>query len=892
MRLAFILILIFSLPVAAQQPDKLIANLRKLMYDAQFSEIIRLTEYIPPTSPVNIPLINLRSEALINLQRLEEAEKLLLSTLQGQLNTESKGATMATLGFLYMNMGRSDKALDLLLQASELHDKSANPLERARTLSFLGQLYNSLGKYAMAEEQLYMALHLRELNLPDNHDLIAASYNDLGLALTVNNPDRALEYFDKAITIYEALHGKDHSKVAITLTNLGVAYRSVKLYGDATSSFEDALKIWNKVYIQPHPSKGFVISNLGETAAAVGNLSTALDYFNQSLNIYVKVYGQKHPDIARIYILIGQIKLAQSRFDEALTNYQKAIISNISDFEDVHPEVNPHSKNFYNGYQLLFAQMRKAQAFEARYFGKTLRQRDLEIALHQLEECDSLIDKLRQQTALESDKLTLGSIANEIYADGARIGYELSEVSLKKRRYFRKVSFYFAEKSKSAVLLDAISDAKAKSFAGLPAELLEEERNLKSALTMIYQKLAQKPQEDEEKYLRETAFRLNQSYNEFIAKLEKQFPDYFNLKFNTAAPSISKLQQRLSAESAIISYFIDDHNNRRQLYVYIITPQRFYIHSRALPGNFDKLITGYRNSMYYMAQAQFIEISRQLYQLLLPKLPRNVQSLIILPTGRLSIIPFEALLSRKVKDNETSYMELPYLNNRFAVQYEFSAGLILQRNKSASKGIHSAVLFAPVDFPAAPDLPALPGTAEEVNQLQQLFYASGVESNMLLKNQANENFFKNQPLQSYNIIHLATHGMVNEENPELSCIYLHPHSESEDGSLHTGEIYNLRLNAQLVALSACQTGLGKITRGEGVIGLSRALVYAGAQNILVSFWSVADESTAMFMKQFYRQAMSSKSLNFALALQLTRQEMTRSSYAAPFYWAPFVLVGF
>ena len=93
---------------------------------------------------------------------------------------------------------------------------------------------------------------------------------------------------------------------------------------------------------------------------------------------------------------------------------------------------------------------------------------------------------------------------------------------------------------------------------------------------------------------------------------------------------------------------------------------------------------------------------------------------------------------------------------------------------------------------------------------------------------------------------------MNETDPQLSCIYLQPDEPKDDGKLYAGEIYNLKLDANLVTLSACKTGLGKITKGEGVIGLSRALIYAGARNIIVSYWNVADRSTAQLMKDFYQ----------------------------------------
>ena len=134
---------------------------------------------------------------------------------------------------------------------------------------------------------------------------------------------------------------------------------------------------------------------------------------------------------------------------------------------------------------------------------------------------------------------------------------------------------------------------------------------------------------------------------------------------------------------------------------------------------------------------------------------------------------------------------------------------------------------------------------------------------------------------------------MDESHPELSRIYLHASSAAEDGNLYAGEIYNLELKAKLVTLSACQTGLGKISKGEGVIGLSRALVYAGSENIIVSFWSVVDQSTAGLMKNFYEQLLASPIQDFGNSLKQAKLNLIQDrKYAAPYYWAPFILIGF
>jgi CHAT domain-containing protein len=168
----------------------------------------------------------------------------------------------------------------------------------------------------------------------------------------------------------------------------------------------------------------------------------------------------------------------------------------------------------------------------------------------------------------------------------------------------------------------------------------------------------------------------------------------------------------------------------------------------------------------------------------------------------------------------------------------------------------------------------------------------GASKEILLYGDANETRIKSNDINKYNYLHFATHGIVDETDPELSRIFLNENS-GDDGHLFAGEIYNLNLNAELAVLSACQTGLGKYSKGEGVIGLSRALVYAGAKNLVVSFWSVADESTAQLMTDFYSELLKNPGKGFSYALQQSKIKMIGSKeFSDPYYWAPFVLIGF
>lgn len=903
MRYRILLILSLGCLVAAAQKQPaqsdIINQLNQLLSDAKFTEAIALADKTPGSTPIlDLEIQNKKADALVRLGKLEDAEKLIQALATKATAIKGAGKQQAiiqtTNGLFRLTQGRIDLAIEELQGAIEKFDSEnqSRSLEMADALALLGNVYRASAKYSQAEEHLLHALTIRQEKLPADHELIAATYNDLGIIYAQIDIDKSYLYYNMALTMYEKLHGKEHSKIAIANINLGIINQKDQQYGDAINYFNTALAIWEKIYPQPHPNKALVLMNLGQTYSTMGNSNTALEFFSKALTMYQTTQGQKHPDVTYVLNLIGNEKLAQQKFEEAAQYYQKAVVANLPDFNSDNIEINPTRFNFYNGTQLLNSLMYKAKALETRHFSKTLKIKDLQLALSTLQTCDTLIDKIRQQTTYESDKITLGAVANEIYASGVRVSHMLSDVSFLNRADYRELSFYFAEKSKAAVLQEAISDANAKSFTNIPAELLEEENSLKSALALVNQKLAQKPTPEEEKYLRETAFELNQAYTDFVSQLEKQYPDYFNLKFNTAAPTIKQLQSLLNSKTALISYFIDEDKSR--LYTFLITQKRYEIKEQALPAEYDKYLSGFRNSMFFSDAKVFAFSSRNLYRLLIPAgIPGSIDNLVFLPTGRMSVVPFEALLTQPIKEG-TAFNKLPYLVKRFNVRYELSAGLLLQKSKSNIKtGIASAQLMAPIQFPEKDNLNELPGTETEVNQIKSLLTSKKIPCEVLINHSANETSVKSEALKNYDLIHFATHGIVDEENPDLSRIFLQTDSEAEDGNLFSGEIYNLHLNANLVTLSACQTGLGKISKGEGVIGLSRALVYAGAKNLVVSFWSVADESTSQLMTSFYQQLITTTGKPFTEALRDAKLEMIEhEKYASPFYWAPFVLIGF
>lgn len=894
MKKKYLFSFIFWISAIACLAQDALKSIDSLLFDSQFDQaIVQVDKVLQKTSNQDhrVILENKKAEAMIRAGRFTDAERVLEALSVKPLPPTLQVITQTNRGFLYLNQGRNDLALTTLQDAlvNIEKEKKQNTLEGAQILSYLGNLYLATGKYSQAEQQLDMALAIRRSLVKENSELIAASYNDLGLVYSTTDANKALDHYEKALTIYEQLHGKDHPKIAIANTNMGFVYRNLEFFGDAINNFESALTIWEKIYPQPHSTKAFILFNLGQTYLKMKNEKSAEGYYERALKMYRESYGRKHPGIATVLNAIGSLKLSSRKFDEALEYYQQALISNVSDFDESNLAVNPTLKNYYSGNTLLFSLLNKAEALEARHFGKSLKFEELSLALKTLHVCDTLIDDLRQQITNEGDKILLGATATDVYAAGVRIAYEAGQVAAKKKTWFA-LAFYFAEKSKSAVLLEAISDSNAKSFSGIPNNLLEEEQKLKAEIAVVAQKLSLKPTASEEKYLREMHFTLNRSYENFIRQLETQFPAYYNLKFNVITPSIRNLQAQLNERTALVSYFTDEKNNR--LYIFQITTKKFSIISHAIPKEFDRNLSGLRNSLMFNQLETFKTAAEILSELLVPKnIPSYIDELVILPTGRLSIIPFETLFYGKTK-NENSFSTLPYLLTKYSIRYEFSAALILQKSKTSPIANKSIFLCAPVTF-EKDGLGNLPGTESEVNEISQLFTSRNFKNEVFTGTEADEQKVKEGTLKDFSYLHFATHGIVDETNPELSRIYLHSSSTEEDGNLYAGEIYTMNLNADLVTLSACQTGLGKISKGEGVIGLSRALVYAGAKNIIVSFWSVADQSTANLMKAFYRQMLEPATPNFSVALRKAKLNLLQEhKYASPFYWAPFILIGF
>ncbi len=800
--------------------------------------------------------------------------------IPNQSELMAKGLTF--LGLSYLNLGRNDEALKQFLKAEALL-KEENLL-MANCYNALGLVYGNLKNNTLAAQYHEKSLAIKRKLLGRQDVEVANSFNNLGLLFTVEDPLQALIYFNRAKQIYETKLGNSDPRTIRTISNMALANLEQDNYEEALQLFDDINAIYQKIYPNKHISKAYILSSIGRVYLKKGTYDQAINYQNQALQMYISLLGEKHPDIANSYFLLGEIYKGKTEFKQAVEFYQHAIYANLpsqasSDLYDL-----PDLSNYLNADILLRSLQAKAIALEALHFEKTLNVRDLTGAIDAYKLCDDLITIIRRQRLNEQDKIRLGELAKDVYEKGIQLSIIMSEQSFRKKDYLR-TAFEFCERSKSSVLLEAITESKAKSFSGIPNELLVLEDSLKDEIAFIAQQLAQ-VENAEDQQLKNLLFSYQNEYRTFIANLEENYPNYFNLKYSQTSATLEEIQDELNENATLLSYFI----GKEELFIFMITKKKIEAIRKPVDESLSKQTLGFRNAIKYNIKSAYINTAKDLYSQLIPALPKYVSELVILPDGALGTIPFEGLVN--AKDESVEYASLAYLLKEYHISYDYSATLFTQRAANDDRINPEILLIAPVSFENNEvKMSNLPDSKTEIDEIRYLFMGSNCEATIQTGSEASESNFKKEDLGKYRFVHFATHGQVNESEPALSRIFLSPDKE-EDGSLYTGEIYNLKINADLVTLSACETGLGKVAKGEGIVGLSRALQYAGANNIIVSLWQVADASTSQMMIEFYNYNLNNDHHGYNTALREAKLSLLNSDqYNRPYYWAPFILVG-
>ncbi len=846
--------------------------------------------------------------------------------------------TYNNLGVIYQKFSDFDQALEYYFKSLDIYEKQKEkPLkDLSMTYNNIGIIYASKMEYDKALDYQFKSLDIKKQLWQEDKPTVAMNYNNIGnIYLNKKNHDKALEFMNKGLRIQERLLGKNHTEVAVTLSNIGtIHFEKEQGLDTAQLFFEKSLEIRKHLFGEKHSGIAIVYDHLGKVYEKKGQNEDALRYYLKSLNIRKEIFGNKHVDIAHSYYNIGKLYESINQKKDALISFHKGIAASLKNFYDTTDFLSvPVIDDFFDYQWLLKNLHAKASLLSnnpniagiPKYQGR-------QVALLHFFACDTLIQEARQKITKTSDKLTLGEISNKIYIDAALNCIYLSETKSKKAaNNYRFQAFVFSEKNKASTLLESLAGSEAMRFSGIPDSLVEKEHQLKISMSFYKKTLSEHLDTKREMLIRQKLFDANYSYDSLIKFFENNYPKYHQLKYGRNLATVNQIQEILDENTAIISFL----ETKIEIIIFYVSSEKFNIYRKEKNTDFRHMVDEYRELLTTPGsdKTEFAILSNKLYNQLLPfDYDKKIEHLLVIPAGEISLIPFETLLTKKNSGNNTHWDQYPYLLMEQNISYAYSANLFFQTfSKEPSEKIeftqlHDWLAVAPVfnrestnkvtlrtrsimeelngvltdsaltrgNIFSGQHIVALPGTESEVKTIFDFFEQKNKNAVANLHESASEDFVKRGSLHKYKYLHFASHGIVNTEKPELSGIILAQDSTSkEDGILHTGEMYNLKLNADLTVLSACETGLGKIKKGEGLIGLTRALLYAGSKNIIVSLWKVADKSTKQLMVDFYADMLENENKpDYAKSLQKAKLKMiAEKKYAHPFYWSPFILIG-
>jgi CHAT domain-containing protein len=529
---------------------------------------------------------------------------------------------------------------------------------------------------------------------------------------------------------------------------------------------------------------------------------------------------------------------------------------------------------------------------------------NIENSLFYLKLCDTLISDLRKKQLSDEDKIRLNSEISNIFDNAVEISYLLYD-KYKKQEYLNEI-FYFIERNKASTLLQSIAEAKAEKFSDIPDSLIILEQKIKQNINIYNQKITEATTLEEEYFYRDKLVGENKKMHKLIDTYKTNYTSFYNAKFNVTTTNIFQLQNLIDNNTAIINYYLTD----KKIFTFIITKNEQLVLTTEYDNEFKKSIQKFNTVIQSNSNEdvkKYEKLGFSIYSKLFNfELPTAITKLIIVPNDILNTLSFEALLTEEYKGETKKFKEYPFFIKKYDVSYIYSATLLYETSKINYDNVTRTDIFlaAPVFKPDNPQefsmhpISTIVGTETEVQNIGNIFNSKNLTNDILTNNLANENKLKNLfSTKQYKILHIATHGAVNIEQPELSALILSRDVNNiDDGILYTGEIYNIKIKSELVILSACETAIGKISEGEGVIGLSRAIMFAGSKNLIISLWKVADIATTELMTTFYKILLSeyteiNSNTTFSRSLHQAKLEMIEGKYNHPYFWSSFVLIG-
>ncbi|MDZ7772746.1 MAG: CHAT domain-containing tetratricopeptide repeat protein [Balneolaceae bacterium] len=851
-------------------------------------------------------------------QHLENA----LSRAVASGDSTMMGSVFNTLGTTSRTTGRYRKAIEYGNRALVFYAQRDDSSFVAHTLNNMGMAYRQLGLYDRAAEHLYRSLQLR-LAYGADEDELGTIYNNLGsLQQTLGNYDQALVAFRKALDYHR--RGSQPLSAGATLSNIGVLYSRMGNPQRALDYYRQSLEMVDNratpgSTAQTYQNMAHELWKTDRREEATSLYEQALELRRQTRNPHL--VASSYWDLAKVNIQQGNLQPAAIYIEEG------AYLADTTGLARLRSEA---------------AYWRGRLHFEREEFGQARTQfrnawqisRELPIveSIHPLSWLSHAFDRLNSDSTLHYGRMAVELIE--------RTRQQVGQASRMRQDYFRQhTGFYLTlaarsldhggstaeayrmvEASKARTLSDELREASLRIDEQLPEEeRLERSRHLDRLQELYLQRETASGEAATDSLsglVREAEFAWSAYQNE----LAQTYTQYRRLDAPEPV-TLAEARALCPPNTAILEYAVADD----RLIVFLVSRNETVARTVSLGRGEEgagRLLTGlvqrFRDAILAESSPEELErLSSPLLELLVDPIARTLgtyEHLMVAPDGALAYLPFEALRRNGrylIQDYTLKYipsvtslqlMESPPEENE--MQLLAVAGSDFSRMGNGQDIIANSSVFR-----------TLPSTLVEVDSIASRFPRSTVLKNSEVNEEAVKNSLEGS---SYRYIHLATHGRIDEEQPAMSGLALGTAGDLEvadlnDGMLRSSEIYRLQLNTRMVVLSACNTGMGPLVSGEGILGMQRSFFYAGAPTVVVSLWNVGDRSTSYMMPLFYRHLAEMNEEEHSLWMRFgrwagwersipygsTAEAMRQTKLAMidhpllnhPVHWAPFISVG-
>lgn len=837
----------------------------------------------------------------------------------GDLNGE--GLTLNNIGLVYDNLGERQRALDFYHQALPLYRAVGNRRGEAVTLNNIGAVYIELGQTQQSLDVYHQALSLSRAVGDRVHE--ATTLNNIGLVYSqVGEPLLALDVYNQALPLRRAVG--DRNGEAATLNNIGLAYSQVRELRRAVEFFNQALPLFRLV--ANRSGEAGTLSNIATAYTDLGEQKRALEFYQQALTLQRGIQDREGEattlnNIGLTYAEIGDFERAVEHYNQALRGHRAV------------------------GNRGLEVTTLGNLAFVERRLG------DLAAARAWIEQALGIIATLRSEIGTQRLRTSYFSTVSRYFEFYVDVLMQLHRMD--PRKGYDQLALEVSEAGRARGLLDLLSEAGADIRQGIdPAQLAREQdiqQRLNAVAAVRMKILAGRPTPEQVEKVEQELRRLTLEYDQVRTEIRQKNPRYAALQ-QPQPLKVREIHRLLDSQTMLLEYALGEERS----YLWAVTatsiasfelPKRETIETAARELN--ALLTARARNKETDPAAER-QAASSLSQMLLAEVARQFagRRLVIVADGALNYVSFGALpiVWQRLTGSTESLDFAPLLVEHEVVNLPSASALAALRRETADRRPAPRLLAVIADpvftaddqrvllsmsattspvrsgsdatDPTQRSVPSiaeiqlrrsaeetgttrggdnfnrLPGTRNEADAIATL--VPPARRKQALDFDANREAATNPELGQYRYIHWATHGLLDSRHPELSGLVfslVDQRGRPVDGFLRLHDIFNLKLASDMVVLSACQTGLGQEIRGEGIVGLTRGFMYAGAPRVVVSLWKVDDEATAELMKQLYEGILRNR-LRPAAALRAAQIAVSKQDkWQHPYYWAAFTLQG-